>query len=138
MTAGVLVDCFFYEVGKGDFLHSFFSTISHHLEREGWGSTYPYLLKDLYHDTLRWTDAAKARAEAQDIESKLSLLKADQIVWDIEDLSKLPPWGDVINPQVTNLANYFATPEGHTFFEVLYKALEVAIEERADVTIRSI
>jgi len=45
MSVGFLVDCFFYEVGRGDFLHSFFSTISYQLEKEGWGTKYPYFYK---------------------------------------------------------------------------------------------
>ncbi|WP_370621991.1 Imm70 family immunity protein, partial [Bacillus sp. JCM 19034] len=28
MAVGILVDCFYYELGHSDFVHSFFSTIS--------------------------------------------------------------------------------------------------------------
>lgn len=56
MAVGFMVDCFFYEVGHGDFVHSFFSTISYHLEKDGWGTKYPLLMNDLYHDKLKWSD----------------------------------------------------------------------------------
>ena len=49
MAVGFFFDCFYYEVGHVDFLHSFFSTISYHLEPNGWGTKYPKLLNDLYY-----------------------------------------------------------------------------------------
>lgn len=138
MAVGFLVDCFFYEVGRGDFLHSFFSTISCHLEPQGWGTKYPYLLKKLYNDKLPYSDIGKAREEAMDIERQLQDMTPDKVIWDIDDLSQKPPWGENISPKVTNLANYFATSDGKTFFEVLYTALQVAEEDNCDVIIRKV
>lgn len=120
MTVGLMVDCFFYELGSGDFVHSFFSTISYHLEPKGWGTEYPYLLKNLYNDKLSWHDVDKAWEEVQDIESKLEKIEPEMVVWDIEDVSQKPPWGDNISSKVTSLANYFATGDGKTFIEILY------------------
>jgi hypothetical protein len=116
MPVGFLVDCFFYEVGHPDFLHSFFSTISYHLEEEGWGTRYPLLMNDLYNDKLKWHDVPKARNQLKEIEEQLSKYSPEQVIWDINDLSKVPPWGDRISSKVTNLANYFATSDGKTFF----------------------
>lgn len=45
MAVGFKVKYYWYQVGHGDFLHSFFSTISHYLEQNGWGTEYPYLIK---------------------------------------------------------------------------------------------
>ncbi|MBA2871433.1 hypothetical protein HNQ85_001703 [Anoxybacillus calidus] len=135
MPVGFLVDCFFYEVGHPDFLHSFFSTISFHLEEEGWGTKYPLLMNDLYNDKLKWHDVPKARNQLKEIEEQLSKYSPEQVVWDIDDLSKVPPWGDKISSKVTNLANYFATSEGKTFFEVLYNAMDVAEEDKSDIKI---
>lgn len=39
-----------YEIGHPDFFHSFFSTISYHLEPNGWGSKYPILMKNFIKD----------------------------------------------------------------------------------------
>ena len=62
MTVGILVDCFYYELGHSDFVHSFFSTISYHLEKEGWGTKYPLIMNELYNDTLNWDDVSVAKS----------------------------------------------------------------------------
>ncbi|MCY8609868.1 immunity 70 family protein [Bacillus haynesii] len=136
MAVGFMVDCFFYEAGHGDFVHSFFSTISYHLEKDGWGTKYPLLMNDLYHDKLKWSDVPAARNNLKEIEAELSKLPPENVVWDIEDLSKNPPWGNNISPKVTNLSNYFATNDGKTFFEVLYKAMDASEEDQYDMTIQ--
>lgn len=138
MSVGFLVDCFYYEVGNPDFLHSFFSTVSHNLEKNGWGSRFPKLMKQLYHDRLTYTDVPLAIQEVLIIKEELSKLGPDQVVWDIDDLTKLPPWGADISPVVTNLENYFATPEGKTFVELLLTALNVAKEEQQDLEIKKL
>lgn len=138
MTVGFLVDFFFYEVGKSDFLHSFFSTIAYHLEKGEWGSKYPYLMKHLYYDKLKWTDVEKAEEELDEIERNLSKLSPDLVVWEIENTSKQPPWGKNISDKVTNLANYFATSKGKTFCDVLRTALTVCKEEQTDMIIKGL
>lgn len=137
MSVGFLVDCFYYEVGQPDFLHSFFSSVSYNLEKNGWGSRFPKLLKQLYHDRLPYTDVPLAIEEVRVIQEELSKLSPDKVIWDIEDLTKLPPWGTDISPMVTNLENYFATPEGETFAELLLTALSVAEVERQDLVIKN-
>lgn len=136
MAAGLLVDCFFYELGHSDFVHSFFSTISYHLEKQGWGSKYPLIMNDLYKEKLNWKDVEKTKDNLIEIKQALSKYPPDWIIWDIDDLSKTPPWGDKISSEVTNLANYFATPNGKTFFEVLNIALEVSEEDKCDVEMK--
>ena len=138
MAVGFMVDCFFYEAGHGDFVHSFFSTISYHLEKDGWGTKYPLLMNNLYHDKLEWSDVPTARENLKEIETELSKLPPEKVIWDIEDLSKNPPWGDNISQKVTNLSNYFATNDGKTFFEVLYKAMDASEEDKCDMTIRNV
>lgn len=95
-------------------------------------------MKKLYYEKLPFSDVSKAKEEAIDIERQLQDMPPDKVIWDIDDLSKKPPWGENISPKVTNLANYFATNEGKTFFEVLYTALEVAEEDKCDVIIREL
>ncbi|MBN6188693.1 immunity 70 family protein [Aneurinibacillus sp. BA2021] len=138
MSVGFLVDCFFYEIGRGDFLHSFFSTISYHLEQEGWGTKYPYLMNDLYYSKLKWTDASKTMQEAREIEEKLKNLPPEAVIWDIDDPSKQPPWGNNISEEVTSLANYFATSNRETFFEILNTALKTCQEEKFDLVIKKL
>lgn len=138
MAVGILVDCFYYELGHSDFLHSFFSTISYHLEKEGWGTKYPLLMNELYNDKINWEDASVVKANLIEIEQELSKYPPKQVIWDIYDLSQKPPWGDKISPKVTSLANYFATTDGKIFFEVLRSAIDVSEEDKCDLKIHKI
>ncbi|MED4164520.1 immunity 70 family protein [Halalkalibacterium halodurans] len=138
MTVGFMVDCFFFEAGHGDFVHSFFSTISYHLEKDGWATKYPLLMNDLYHGKLKWSDVPEARENLKEIEAELSKLPPEKVIWDIEDLSKTPPWGNNISPKVTDLSNYFATTDGKTFFEVIRSAMDVAEEDECDMKIQAL
>jgi 2,3-bisphosphoglycerate-dependent phosphoglycerate mutase len=38
---GFTVKYYWYQIGRGDFLHSFFSTVCYNLEDGKWGSRYP-------------------------------------------------------------------------------------------------
>jgi len=138
MVVGFKIDFLWYEVGSGDFLHSFFSTISYHLEPGGWGTQYPYLLKHLYSGRLNWKDAPKAINEAEEIRLKLEKFKPSQVIWDIEDLSKQPPWGENISPEITSLANYFVTSDGRDLFDVLVKALQDSYDEKKDIVVEDL
>ncbi|WP_147534943.1 immunity 70 family protein [Bacillus marasmi] len=138
MAVGILVDCFYYELGHSDFVHSFFSTISYHLEKEGWGTKYPLLMNELYNDKLNWNEVSVVKANLIEIEQELSKYLPEQVIWDIDDLSKNPPWGDKISPKVTSLANYFATNDGKTFFEVLRTAIDVAEEDKCYLEIHKL
>lgn len=138
MAVGFKVKHYWYQIGNGDFLHSFFSTISYHLEPNGWGSKYPYLLKDLYNGKLGYENIRKAFDEAKEIKNKLQQYKPNDVIWDIEDLSQRPPWGDRISPTITNLSNYFVTSDGRGLFDVLFIALEDAERIKTDLEIESI
>jgi len=138
MAVGFFFDCFFYQVGHGDFLHSFFSTVTYHLEPNGWGTKYPYLMNDLYYKRLKWSDIPKAIDEAKEINEKLANYTPSEVIWDIEDLSKQPPWGNNISSNVTSLSNYFVTSDGRSLIEVLLKALNQAYEDKFDLEIKSL
>ena len=43
-----------------------------------------------------------------------------------------------LTPKVTSLANYFATTDGKTFFEVLRTAIDVAEEDECDLKIHKL
>lgn len=138
MAVGFKIDFLFYQVGHGDFLHSFFSTISYHLEPEGWGTKYPNLLKKLYNGRLPWSDVPLALSELEEIQARLERFEPKDVVWDIDDLGKRPPWGDNISADITNLSNYFITSDGRDLFEVLRKALRDSISEKTDIEIASL
>lgn len=138
MAVGFKVKYYWYQVGHGDFLHSFFSTISYHLEQNGWGTEYPFLLNELYNGKLDNKNIDSAINELEAIKKKLQDFRPSQVIWDIDDLSKSPPWGDNISKDITNLSNYFITSEGEDLIDMLMKALEKGQKTNSDVYIESI
>ena len=64
-------------------------------------------------------------------------LSPDKAIWDIEDLTKQPPWGNKISNQITDLSNYFITSDGRDFLTIFQNALDAAIEIKKDVIISS-
>jgi len=135
---GLHVDTSYYEIGAGSFFHSFCSTVSYHLEPDGWGSRYPVLMIGLYQGSLAWQAlawqySAQALKELADIHEKLKAFAPDRVIWDIDDLSKRPPWGDDISSDITDLSNYFVTSDGQDLFEVMTSAFAEATEKQADI-----
>ncbi|KFI04973.1 hypothetical protein JN25_00310 [Bacillus sp. BSC154] len=138
MAVGFKVKYYWYQVGHGDFLHSFFSTVSYHLEEQGWGSKYPHLLNELYQGKLETKNIEAALEELKDIKEKLKEYSPSQVIWDIEDINKRPPWGDNISEDITDLSNYFVTSDGEDFISLLKSVLEKGLKTKSEVLIDSI
>ena len=137
MSVGFIVRDEYYSVGSGDFLYSFFSTIAYNLENGDWGSKYPYIMNELYRGELEVESAKECLAELEIIRNELKKYLPDKVVWDIDDLSKRPPWGDNISADITDLSNYFVTNEGEDFIEVLKEALEKTLELKEKLLIEA-
>jgi hypothetical protein len=135
MGIGLNVGDSYYEIGSGDFFNSFFSTVSYHLEPEGWGTKYPNLMNGLYHGSLNWNLATKVTEELIDVKGKLQNYKPSKVIWDIEDTSLQPPWGDKIGTDITSLANYFVTSDGEDLLDVMFNALQTSYNEKEDIEI---
>ncbi|MDO5061796.1 MAG: immunity 70 family protein [Peptostreptococcaceae bacterium] len=125
-----------YEIGTPSFLHSFFSTVAYRLENEKWGSKFPVIMNELYQGKLSYRKASVAKEELDRIKKGLALFLPDKVIWDIDDLSKRPPWGNDISESITSLENYFVTCDGRDFIEILDNALDDAIEMKEDVLIQ--
>lgn len=138
MAVGFSVDFYWYQVGHGEFLHSFFSTIAYNLESAEWGSKYPLLMNHLYQGKLEASEVSDALAEVREIQLKLKEYEPDKVVWDIEDLSVQPPWGSDISEDITDLSNYFVTSDGEDLITLLLHALEKAKELNLPIEIESI
>ncbi|TVZ87697.1 immunity protein 70 of polymorphic toxin system [Aeribacillus composti] len=138
MAVGLKVKYYWYSIGHGDFLHSFFSTVSYHLEPNGWGTKYPLLLNKLYNGKLEYKYIKDVIKEIDEIQESLKNYSPSQVVWDIEDLSKTPPWGDNISDEITDLSNYFVTSDGEDLITILQKALNKALKIKSDIEIESI
>ncbi len=137
MAVGFEVDFYWYQIGAGDFLYSFFSTVAYHLENGKWGKRFPAIMKKLYQGELKKKDVDKAIKELEIIRKELQSFTPDQVIWDIEDLSKQPPWGSDISEEITDLSNYYVTSDGEDFISVFMEALETAKEVGAGVEIKS-
>jgi hypothetical protein len=124
MTVGIQLGNITDEIGTSDFLHAFFSTISVNLEPGGWGSRFPVLLESLYGGEVHHENAKQALAELNQIASELSEIEPSKVVWDIEDRSKVPPWGENISSDITNLSNYFVTSTGRDLIGTLREIFE--------------
>lgn len=123
------------EIGSAAFFHAFFSTISVRLEPNGWGSRFPLLMRHLYHGELPSGLAAGALVELEEVCSELGRLPPSEVVWDAENRSAKPPWGDNISSDITSLGNYFVSSTGRDLFDLLREALQAASEAGAPARI---
>ncbi len=138
MTVGFKVKFYWYQIGLDDFLHSFFSTVAYNLENKNWGSRFPVIMNELYQGKIEYKNINRALVELDIIKKELQLFSPEQIVWDIEDISKQPPWRNDISKDITDLSNYFVTSDGHDFLTIFFHALEKAKEVNAEIEIKSI
>ena len=138
MAIGLSVDFLWYPIGNESFVHSFFSSICYNLEKQEWGSRFPFLMNNLYQGKLKYTDVDSAIEELTTIQKELKKFSPNQVVWDIEDLSKQPPWGDKISSEITDLSNYYITCNGEDLFEIMFKALNDSESEKQDIILESL
>ena len=94
-------------------------------------------MNELYQGKLTNANVPNAKVELNTIESELKNLSPDKVIWDMEDLTKQPPWGTRISNQITDLSNYFVTSDGRDFLTIFRKALDDAIEIEKDIIISS-
>lgn len=138
MAVGFKIKYHWYQIGTGDFLHSFFSTVAYNLENKKWGSRFPAIMNELYQGTLSKDNVDKAITELKTIQRELAAFSHQKVVWDIEDLTKQPPWGNNISSDITDLSNYFVTSDGEDFISKFFAALECAKELSEDIVIYSL
>ena len=105
------------------------------MECGNWGTRFPVIMNELYQEKL--ANVSKAKVELNTIENELKKLSPDKVIWDIEDLTKQPPWGNKISNQITDLSNYFITSDGRDFLTIFHNALDAAIEIKKDIIISS-
>lgn len=137
MTVGIHLGSITDEIGSSDFLLSFFSTISGNLEPDGWGTRFPMLMEKLYRGELRQGDAEAVLEELDTVSRELAELPPSRVIWDYEDRSKMPPWGDNIADTITDLSNYFVTSGGRDLIPILREIFEELRDRGGAATIIS-
>jgi len=125
-----------FTVGSAAFFHSFFSTVSVRLEGGVWGSRFPALMNELFQGRLSSARVPEATAELAIVRAELAGVSPGDIVWDADDPSARPPWGDAIAPTITSLANAFWTSDGQDLFDVIDPALRTAASTGVPIVIR--
>ncbi len=135
---GLSVDFLWFPIGDGEFVYSFFSTISYNLEESQWGSKYPYVMNKLYQGSVEYSDLQNIEREIKEIREGFKLFSPKKVIWSIEDLNKQPPWGNDISEEILDLSTYFVTCEGQDLFEIILTALENAKEEMCGVDLESL
>ena len=138
MAVGFKVKYYWYQVGTSEFLHAFFSTICYNLENKKWGSKYPFIMKKLYSGELNSENVNDAIREIIEIKNQLKKYSPDKVIWDSDDLSKKPPWGDNISPDITDLSNYFVTSDGDDLISLIQIVLAKAKSLNTSIEIESI
>ena len=138
MATAFTVKYYMYTIGTADFLNAFFSTVCGRLENGKWGSRFPHLMNELYQGVLPVKHLAAGTEELSQIKQELAQFAPDQVIWDIDDRSLTPPWGDNISEDITDLSNYFVTSEGEDFLSVFAAALDKAQQRNASLKIQPI
>lgn len=141
MSVGIKTGYSWYQIGRGDYLESFFSTVAYYLENKIWGCKYPTIMKQLYSGELSYKDADNAINELKSIRESLKKLKREnnEIIWDARDLTlKVPEWAINPNDAVMSLAEYYVTEDGRDMIEVFLLALNDSKELSKDLFITSL
>lgn len=138
MATAFTVKYYMYTIGTADFLNAFFSTVCGRLENGKWGSRFPHLMNELYQGVLPVKHLAAGTEELSQIKQELAQFAPDQVIWDIDDCSLTPPWGDNISEDITDLSNYFVTSEGEDFLSVFTAALDKAQQRNAPLKIQTL
>lgn len=108
------------------------------MEKGKWGIRFPVIMNELYQEEIGVEKIDQALEELRTIKEELQKFTPDKVVWDIEDLSKQPPWGDHISSDITDLSNYFVTSEGSDLLSICFQALETAKGLRSAVCLKAI
>lgn len=136
MAYGIKVGVYLYELGNGNILHSFFSTIEIRLEKGKWGKRFPMIMNKLYNGKLENADIEAALSELKIIEQELSQLPVTHVIWNIENLSQRPPFSlDNLPEYMTDLSKFFITKNSYNYFQIFYEAMEEAIKHNESLEI---
>ena len=138
MVVGLSTGLRFFTVGNGDFFNSFFSTIFMRLENGEWGSRFPVIMNNLYQGLVHERDLETLYSELKTVQEELKSFSPNDVIWDFEDLSLTPPWGNDISPDIHNLSHYFITSNGENLFDVLYLAVERSRAAKVTLEVKSL
>lgn len=121
-------------IGCGEFVYSFFSTVSYHLEGRGnWGKRFPRLLLDLCDGGLvKNENIDELEDELKIIYNEFQKMPLSDAIYDLEDLSKPMPKDLLPNADenVTNLAQLWVTPMGDKVYLKVFSEMIDTVKDR--------
>lgn len=120
-------------LGGSDTWQTLCSTIYYHLASSE--QQIPHAFEFIKNGHCRNQDCLVTAREFNIVRDLLSQLKPDQIVYDYNNLGKLPPWGDRISPVITSCANYLTTGDGDDLLAEIVKILTYAAYAKTNVDI---
>ena len=128
---------FLYGVGTGEFLGAFFDTVAVKLEGGKRGERFPTVFALYRGERISFPKLLDLRDEVNTIHVELKSFLPNEVIWDMDDSSKRPPWGNNISNEITDLSNYFVTCGGKQLFSVLLHAIHHAVELKSSIIIKS-
>ena len=123
-------------IGYGDFVFSFFSTISYHLEGFGnWGKRFPRLLLDLCdHGVVKNENLDELETELKIIYTEFEKMVLADVIYDIEDLNKEMPIDLLPFEDIDNLAQFWITPRGgNIYLDIFITSINDAKKRNAEL-----
>lgn len=138
MSVGVRVGSIISEIGASSFFNSFFSTVKGLLEPKGIGTRFPVISREFYEGCIPASRVDAAITELNTIRVELAQFPPSSVIWDIDDRTKEPPWGNNISPDITSMGNYFVTSTGRDLLNLLSETFEYAKKKSANITIEEI
>jgi uncharacterized protein len=93
--------------------------------------------KKFYNDKLDAEETLIALDELKDVRTKFLGLRPDDIVWDIEDLTRKPPTSFYTKLQASNLSECFVAVSGKNLFDILTEVFEFCNRRGISVKIQS-
>lgn len=119
-------------VGTPSFLFAFYSTIVCNVPEY---DKYKACMNFLHDGRIDSGLCSECIEELKAIRNILNGIPPQRVVWDMNDMGKMPPWGHNISKHITSLGNYFVTTDGKDLFDELTALLEYAKAKKVDVVI---
>ncbi|MHB8064561.1 MAG: Imm70 family immunity protein, partial [Ruminiclostridium sp.] len=72
------------------------------------------------------------------VKENLKKFPPSDVIWDIDDMSKNPPWGSNISSDITDLSNYFVTSDGRDLITIIFKVFDESESEKISIEVAKI
>lgn len=135
MTVCLKMGSTYENIGSGTYTKAIFSTICVRLEHGMWGSRFPVIMNQLYHDVVPVSLLSSAVQELDTIIREFSGLKPSDVVWDLYERDAVPTWGRDIRDDITSVLDYFVTDIGASALRAMLRLFIHAVCGNESVTL---